>query len=95
MLYRKDEDSEKHVRSVLQDMLDSIGVEVPQTTAEEVATQIAEAVAKHCTVAEIIEDLLDVLPEKPTDEQQAIIETTAERLFALEEPEVRYFMVPL
>lgn len=83
------EKSEQFVRSILQDMLDSLDTQIPEKTAEEVVQQVLDRVARHSTVSEIVEDLLDLLPcREPSDLQQSIIETTAERLFCLEEPEV-------
>lgn len=69
-------------------MLECLDMKLAEDVVQEFIHNILATVAKRCSVAEIIEDILTNLPLAPTEDQQSIVEVVAEKLFAIEEPEV-------
>lgn len=69
-------------------MLECLDMKLAEDVVQEFIHNILATVAKRSSVAEIIEDILTNLPLAPTEDQQSIVEVVAEKLFAIEEPEV-------
>lgn len=68
-------------------MLESLGVEKPIDMSNIILEELIEGIMDRSSVTAIIEDILSLLPFKPSDEQTSIIEVTAEKLYSVQ-PEV-------
>lgn len=90
VVFRFPDEAEEVAKSLIVEMLESMEPfqDMSKPVMENLVEQIVPDILGRASVVEIIENLLSLLPYDPTDQQQSIIEVTAEQIFSLQEPQV-------
>ncbi|RZC43160.1 thyroid receptor-interacting protein 11 [Asbolus verrucosus] len=81
------EKSQEVAASLLTEMLEALDVKLAQKSTETFIKSMLGSVMRGLSMTELVEELLKNLPIEPDDKQRGIIETTAEQLYVVQEPD--------
>ncbi|KAJ8927185.1 hypothetical protein NQ314_020461 [Rhamnusium bicolor] len=81
-------ESKDIITDLITDLLENLDSSLARKSTENIVKDILSGILKCTSVVDIINEILNSLPFEPTNQQQSIIEVTAEKLYGLQEPEV-------
>ncbi|KAJ3657744.1 hypothetical protein Zmor_009527 [Zophobas morio] len=82
-----DEKSQDVATALLNEMLSALDIHLTKRSNENFIRGILSSVMRGISMTELVEELIRNLPIEPDDEQRGIVETTAEQLYVVGEPE--------
>ncbi|KAK4886372.1 hypothetical protein RN001_002643 [Aquatica leii] len=81
-------DVKNMAKKIIMNMIDSISeAALSKFVKEGLVEQLVLDILHRPSVEDVAENLQALLPEEPTDEQQGVIKTAAEKIFSLQQPE--------
>lgn len=69
-------------------MLEALDVKLEQRSEENFISEILGSVMRGLSMTELVDELIRNLPIEPDDYQRGVIETTAEQLYVIEQPDI-------
>ncbi|XP_064214804.1 cilia- and flagella-associated protein 44 isoform X1 [Tribolium castaneum] len=81
------EKSQEVATELIQEMLEALDVKLTKRSNENFVKEILGSVMRGLSMTELVEELVRNLPIEPDDVQRGIIETTAEQLYVVQEPD--------
>lgn len=76
------------VRSIIAEMLEELGTMLTKRSVESMVKNILNMIVKRGSVAELVNELVRNLPIELSEDKISVVETSAEKLYCVEEPEV-------